>query len=96
MSGKGNELTPLVPFPTLGRMDPAGSFYRTRLDGLSFLLLFGLALPPLVLGFALGGIELALIFLILTIGLGLFRTSNKNPFPGTLPLSRQAAPGLFT
>jgi heat shock protein HtpX len=70
--------------------------YRARLDGLSFLIFGGLAALPLVLGYALGGVEWAVFFLLLVVGLGLFRPGNRGPFPGTLPLVSSEAPGLFT
>src|SRR5689334_8608756 len=70
--------------------------YRTRLDWTSSLLIFSLALLPLVLGYALAGIELALVFLALVIALGLWRARGKTDLPGTFALSWHEAPGLFT
>jgi len=72
------------------------SSYRSRLDGVSFLLMGGLALPPLALGFALVGPEWALGFMAVLLVAGLVRTAGDTALPGTFPLSWHHAPGLFT
>lgn len=81
---------------TLGTMERIVSSYRLRLDGLSFLLVGTLALPPLALGYALAGAELAFALLLATIFMGLWRTNGDAALPGTFSLAWHQAPGLFT
>ena len=69
--------------------------YRSRLDFTSFLLLLGLATPPLLLAYALAGPELATVFLVLVVALGLLRSGGNPNLPGTRRLVPHQAPGLF-
>lgn len=59
------------------------------------LLLAGLSLPPLALGYGLAGPELAFTLWGLTIVLGLWRTHGDAALPGTFALAWHEAPGLF-
>lgn len=79
-----------------GAMESVVSSYRFRLNGYSALLLALLALPPLLLGYALAGPELAVLFLGLVVVTGLWRTGGDAALPGTYPLAWHQAPGLFT
>lgn len=72
------------------------SAYRTRLDLLSLALLVGLAVPPLALGYALAGWEMALLFFLMVVGLGLWRSGGNADLPGTFALGWHEAPGLLT
>lgn len=69
--------------------------YRTRLDLLSAVILLGLVAPPLSLGFALAGWELALVFVTLTVLTAIVRTGGNPDLPGTFALRPSQAPGLF-
>jgi len=77
-------------------MEKMTTTYRRRLNGLSFLLVTALALPPLALGYALAGPELAVVFWVLVFAMGLWRTSGDAALPGTFALAWHEAPGLFT
>lgn len=77
-------------------MDRITTAYRRRLDGLSLVLVTTLALPPLALGYALAGPELALVFWSLILAMGLWRTADGTALPGTFALAWHEAPGLFT
>jgi len=69
--------------------------YRTRLNAISFLCFVGLASLPLALGYAIGGIEVALGFIAVTLVMGLVRTGGNLALPGTFRLAPHEAPGLF-
>jgi heat shock protein HtpX len=70
--------------------------YRRRLNGLSFVLVVALALPPLALGWAVAGPVWGLTFWVLILLLGVLRTRGNEALPGTFALAWHEAPGLFT
>jgi len=69
--------------------------YRARLNALSLLCFLGLALLPLALGYAIGGIELGLGFVAVALAIGLIRPGGDAALPGTFRLAPHEAPGLF-
>lgn len=85
----------LHPF-YLGGMERVVTSYKTRLDGLSALLILAQGVLPLVLGYALAGPELALGFAAALTLVGLIRPLGNPELPGTYRLAPHQAPGLFT
>lgn len=76
----------------MGNSIPA---YRRNLDGLTVFLVAAQAALPLVLGYALAGWELAVVFVSAVTLVGLWRTDGTGALPGTYRLAPHQAPGLF-